>query len=78
MVRYSPEPGRIETQKFVRKGLAFAYARRKAPDDSQDTVEVERQVVQPDGEVRDDRGRRYKPVDLWTFHKSGDVDHARL
>jgi hypothetical protein len=65
-VRHCPEAGRYETQVFVSKGLAFAYARRKAARNCEPTVTVERQ------------GMDDAPVDRWTFHKSGDVDHIRL
>lgn len=61
-----------EPQTFTRKGLAFAYARRKAGGAAA-SASVERQVREP-GDPAD----AYTSLDLWTFHASGEIDHTRL
>lgn len=55
-------------QTFAKKGLAFAYAQRKLPNDLNGGIAVERQT---------DEAGSWKATDVWSFYRDGNVEHAR-
>lgn len=70
LVHHSPpntDAARI--QQFGRKGLAFAYARRKLPTDRNGGIEIERQVG---------NGADWQPTDIWNVTSDGAMDHRRV
>jgi hypothetical protein len=70
VVHHAPKSSeKIATQAFTGKGLAFAYAKRRLPNDHNGGISVQREVKQ---------GASWKPTDAWTFFVDGHVDHVRL
>lgn len=71
VVTVCPEEGRYTEHPFSRKGLAFAYAKRKLPANCAPDIRVVHQA-------RPAEGDEWVGLNAWTFHANGDVDHARL
>lgn len=59
---------KVETQSFVGKGLAFAYAMKRVPRDLNGGVSVQRQITE---------GRGWRSTDTWKFFADGNMEHRR-
>ncbi|USN14099.1 hypothetical protein KABACHOK_02630 [Brevundimonas phage vB_BpoS-Kabachok] len=71
VVTVCPEEGRYTDHPFQRKGLAFAYAKRKLPVNCAPEITVEHQKQDADNP-------EWFGLNAWTFHANGDVEHTRL
>jgi hypothetical protein len=69
VVSHSPRVhDKIETLTFAGKGLAFAYAMKKAPTDLNGGLSVQRQIAD---------GRGWRSTDTWKFFADGNMEHRR-
>lgn len=71
VVTVCPEKGSYVERPFSRKGLAFAYAKRKLPANCAPEITIEHQT-----RASDDQS--WTGINTWTFHLNGDIDHTRL
>ena len=71
VVTVCPEEGRYLERPFKRKGLAFAYAKRKLATNCSPEITVEHQT-------QADAADPWIGLNAWTFHANGDIDHTRL
>lgn len=81
LVLHCPVDETIQTQAFRRKGLAFAYAKRRLPANCTDFIEVAQQLggcATPDSTQDPETGEFWTTINRWTFHLHGDIEHARL
>lgn len=80
VVSHCPVDDTVETQNFKRKGLAFAYAKRKLPTNKCNAIIVEQQLggcATPASFQDPTTGMFWTGINRWTFHSNGDIEHAR-
>lgn len=81
LVSHCPVDETVETQAFRRKGLAFAYAKRKLPKNCTSAIGVEHQLggCATPASIQDPvTGEFWTTINRWTFHLNGDIEHTRL
>lgn len=71
IVTVHPEPGRAVPRTFERKGLAFAYVKRKLPLNAEPAITIAHQRLDTDG-------GSWIGLNAWTYYTNGEIDHVRL
>lgn len=71
VVTVCPEAGTYVEHPFTRKGLAFAYAKRKLPKNCDPQITILHRM-------RASEDQPWSGLNTWTFHPNGDIDHTRL